>query len=66
MNDIKLTFSPNDMQILQDALVVMPYRVAARLIDKINTQIQRLYALAVDSRGAMSGATIQDDPLRGD
>ena len=66
MNEFKITFSQSDMHVLQSALVEMPFRVAAPLIDKINAQIQKAHDDAADDRGAPSGAVKQPDQYRGD
>ena len=38
--DYMIRFSENDLQVLSAALVELPYRMAAPLIDKINKQIE--------------------------
>ena len=40
MNEYKLTFTEEDMHILQRALVELPFKIAAPFIDKINYQIK--------------------------
>ena len=49
-----LEFTDEDMQVLQEALIALPYKLAAPLIAKINIQIQRAHDTAADKR---EGAT---------
>lgn len=39
MNEFTLILNENDMKILNDALVNMPFKIVAPLINKINEQI---------------------------
>ena len=43
MNTITLTFTQEQLQVLNAALVEIPYRVAAPLISSINSQIQQQF-----------------------
>jgi hypothetical protein len=43
MNQITLTFTQEQLQVLNSALGDVPYRVAAPLIASINSQIQRQF-----------------------
>jgi hypothetical protein len=43
MNTITLTFTQEQLQILNAALGEIPYRIAAPLIGSINSQIQRQF-----------------------
>jgi hypothetical protein len=64
MRTFELSFSNKDLEILQAALVEMPFRVAAPLIDKINTQLQHLHDEAIDRIDTPAGgATPPDNPV---
>jgi len=43
MKPITLTFTQEQLQVLNAALVEVPYRLAAPLISSINSQIQRQF-----------------------
>jgi hypothetical protein len=47
---MKLEFNEQQLNVLSAALVELPYRVAAPLINHINQQIQEQRALELDER----------------
>jgi hypothetical protein len=47
---MNIEFTQQQLQILNTALIELPYRVAAPLIDHINHQIKRQQDLAFDER----------------
>lgn len=52
MNTITLTFTQEQLQILNAALGEIPYRIAAPLIGSINSQIQRQFDQREDDDAA--------------
>lgn len=40
MKTFNLTFTENQLSVLNDALMAMPYRIAAPMINSINSQLQ--------------------------
>ena len=54
MNPITLTFTPEQMQVLNAALLEVPYKLAAPLISSINSQIQRQFDARKDEQGGSS------------
>ena len=65
MTTFTITFTPQQLQVLNAALGEMPFRVAAPLIQHINAEIQRQHDVLADAR-TPSGATAQPDQFRGD
>jgi hypothetical protein len=53
---MKIEFNEQQLQVLNAALVELPYRMAAPLINHINQQIKEQQALEIDSRGDMVAA----------
>lgn len=49
MKKFNIEFSQEDMQVLQAALVELPFRVAAPLINNINKQIQEAFDTSIDA-----------------
>lgn len=49
-NNMKLEFTPDQLAILNEAIVQLPYKVAAPLIAQINSQIQEAHNKAADAR----------------
>jgi hypothetical protein len=47
---MKLEFNAQQLQILNAALVELPFRVSAPLIQEINRQLKEQQALEIDSR----------------
>ena len=47
---ITLTFTPEQLQILDKAIAELPFRVAAPLVQEINKQIQASFDKSVDAR----------------
>lgn len=56
MKNMVIEFSSEQLSVLNDALGNMPFKVAAPLIQHINTQIQKSFDAAVDARDMPSGA----------
>jgi hypothetical protein len=53
---MKLEFNAQQLQILSAALVELPYKMSAPLINHINQQIKEQQALEIDSREDMVAA----------
>jgi prophage tail gpP-like protein len=66
MNDYKIVLTAADLQVLNAALMEMPYKIAAPLVHKVNAQIQAAHDQRVDALDIPSGATVASDPYRGD
>jgi hypothetical protein len=66
MNSFKLVFNQQQLQVLNDALVNIPFKVAAPLIQHINAQIQQQFDANVDSQDRPSGQTTPPDIFTGD
>lgn len=47
---MKIEFNQQQLKVLNEALVELPFRVAAPLIDHINQQIKEQQALEIDKR----------------
>jgi hypothetical protein len=64
MTPITLTFTQQQLAVLNQALVELPFRVAAPLIQHINAEIQRQF----DARAGdgPTGQTAPPDNFRGD
>lgn len=58
MKNMVIEFSSEQLSVLNDALGNMPFKVAAPLIQHINTQIQKAFDTAVDERDMPSGAPV--------
>jgi hypothetical protein len=43
MNPVTITFTQDQLKVLNDALIELPFRIAAPLIQYINTQIQKQF-----------------------
>lgn len=52
MNTITLSFTQEQLQVLNAALLEVPYRLAAPLISSINSQIQRQFDQREDDDAA--------------
>jgi len=63
MKTVALTFTQEQLQVLNAALGEIPYRVAAPLIASINTQIQRQFDCEDDSAqtGSNHNIPVTDD-----
>ena len=63
MNKITLTFTQEQLQVLNAALVEIPYRIAAPLISSINSQIQKQFQREDDDAptGSNHNLPITDD-----
>lgn len=59
-------FSTDDLQIINAALADVPYKYAAPLIAKINSQIQEAHNSQVDTHDMPSGQTKPKDEFAGD
>lgn len=66
MTTFTITFTTQQLQVLNAALGEMPFRVAAPLIQHINTEIQRQHDFAADARDMPSGQISPPDQFRGD
>lgn len=66
MKNITLTFTATQLSVLNTALVEMPYRIAAPLIQHINTQIQAQFDASTDSIDMPTGQTKPADMFSGD
>lgn len=64
MKNITVEFTQDQLKVLNDALVEMPFRVAAPLIQQINMQIQRQFDLTKDD--GPTGQTHLKDQFSGD
>jgi hypothetical protein len=51
---MNIEFTQQQLQILNTAIIELPYRVAAPFIDHINHQVKRQQDLEVDKRGELS------------
>ncbi len=56
MKNITIEFSQAQLSVLNDALGNMPFKVAAPLVQHINSEIQKSFDAAVDARNMPSGA----------
>ena len=54
---INLIFTAEQLSILNDGLLELPYKKAAPMIQIINRQLQQQFDQSVDTRDAPSGAT---------
>lgn len=54
MNTITLTFTQQQMQVLNAALMELPFKISAPVIQHINAEIQKQFNQAVDAK---------DDPV---
>lgn len=54
MNTITLTFTQQQMQVLNSALMELPFKISAPVIQHINAEIQKQFDKAVDAK---------DDPV---
>ena len=58
MNKFTIEFTQEDMQVLQAALVELPFRIAAPLIDNINKQIQAAFDASADAKSKKALALV--------
>jgi len=56
MKNVIIEFSPAQLSVLNDALGNMPFKIAAPLVQHINSEIQKSFDAAVDARDMPSGA----------
>lgn len=61
---MKIDFNPQQLQVLNAALGEMPYRIAAPLINHINAEIQKEFALSAGD--GPTGQTPEPDKFTGD
>lgn len=62
MEKIIISFSKNELQILNTALLEVPYRLAAPLISSINSQIQRQFDEREEQQtGSNNNLPVTDD-----
>lgn len=64
MNKLKITFTQEQMQVLNDALIELPFKKAQPLIQHINAEIQRNFDEKADDKP--SGQVAAPDEFRGD
>jgi hypothetical protein len=50
INNMKIEFNEQQLQVLNAAIVELPFRISAPLINHINQQIQEQRALEFDAR----------------
>lgn len=66
MNTVNITFTKDQLNVLNEALVSLPYKHAAPLIAHINAEIQRNHNEQADLHDARSGQTTPLDSFAGD
>lgn len=66
MKNITLEFTQNQLKVLNEALVELPFRVAAPLIQQINTQIQNQFNKKIDEHDMPTGQIMPKDEFAGD
>lgn len=66
MKKTTLEFSQDQLNVLNQALIELPFRVSAPLIQQINTQIQKQFDMQVDSHDMPTGQTKPKDEFAGD
>ena len=54
MNTITLTFTQQQMQVLNSALMELPFKTSAPVIQHINAEIQKQFDKAVDAKDEQS------------
>lgn len=64
MTSVTLTFTQQQLAVLNQALVDLPFRVAAPLIQHINAEIQKQFEARADD--GPTGQTPVPDMFRGD
>ena len=65
MKTFQLTFNEQQLQILNAALVEMPFKMSAPIINHINAEIQKSFDRATDEK-TPSGQIIPPDQFAGD
>ena len=60
-----LQFNEQHLQVLNAALLEMPFKVAAPVIAHINVQLQAAHDASADARNMPSGATTAPDQFAG-
>jgi hypothetical protein len=65
MKNITLEFTQDQLKVLNDALIEMPFRVAAPLIQQINMQIQQQFDKNADLQDTPTGQIIPKDEFLG-
>lgn len=58
---MKIEFSNEQLQLLNSAIVELPFRVAQPLINHINSEIQKRHNEAIDNRDEQMGSATQMD-----
>lgn len=66
MKNITLEFTQDQLKVLNSALVEIPFRVAAPLIQQINLQIQQQFDKNVDLQDTPTGQTMPKNEFLGD
>lgn len=66
MKSFTLQFNEAQMQLLNEAIIELPFKKAHPLIAHINTEIQKSFDAAADDRNERSGQVPPDDEFRGD
>ena len=62
MENVVISFSKNELQILNTALLEVPYRLAAPLISSINSQIQQQFNQREEEQtGSNNNLPVTDD-----
>ena len=62
---MKIEFTNEQLQVLNAAIVELPFRVAQPLITHINSEIQKRHNEAVDSKDEQVGSNNQLDMCEG-
>jgi hypothetical protein len=65
MKTFQFNFNEQQLKVLNDALIEMPFKISAPLIQHINSEIQKTFDKSVDE-SIPSGQTILPDPYSGD
>ena len=63
---MKIDFTNEQLQILNEAIIELPFKIAAPLIKHINTEIQNNFNEKADYQDIPNGATNPKDNLAGD
>jgi hypothetical protein len=66
MKKFSLEFSQDQLNVLNQALIELPFRIAAPLIQQINMQIQKQFDEKVDEHDMPTGQTKPKDEFAGD
>lgn len=62
MKNITITFSNEQLQTLNDAIIELPYKKAYPLITHINAELQKLHDSSADQRDEQVGSNQRTEP----